>query len=398
MMSQHFEVVVIGGGTAGIMVTSRLVRQNPELKGNVVIIDPAANHYYQPLWTLVGAGVSKLEATRKPMGDVIPQGVNWIRQAVKRMAPHENKVYLQNDEDITYTYLVVCPGLQLNWSHVKGLPETIGKHGVCSNYSPEYVNETWHQIANFKEGTAIFTHPNTPIKCGGAPMKIMFLAEDYFRKHGMRAHTNVVFETSKAVLFDVKKYSNELEKLVQQRGIDVNYKSNLIEIDGENQLATFENIDTGEPKTCHFDMLHVTPPMGPLTFVKESALTDEAGWIDVNPSTLQHTQFKNVFALGDASNAPTSKTGAAIRKQAPVVASNLLQAMQGQMLTHHYDGYTSCPIVTGYNQLILAEFDYNHETKETMPFNQAKPRRSMYMLKKDILPKLYWYGMLKGWM
>lgn len=398
MMSQHFEVVVIGGGTAGIMVTSRLVRQNPELKGSVVIIDPAANHYYQPLWTLVGAGVSKLEATRKPMGDVIPQGVNWIRQAVKRMAPNENKVYLQNDEDITYTYLVVCPGLQLNWSHVKGLPQTIGKHGVCSNYSPEYVNETWHQIANFNEGTAIFTHPNTPIKCGGAPMKIMFLAEDYFRKHGMRAHTNVVFETSKAVLFDVKKYSNELEKLVQQRGIDVNYKSNLIEIDGENQLATFENIDTGEQKTCHFDMLHVTPPMGPLTFVKESALTDEAGWIDVNPSTLQHTQFKNVFALGDASNAPTSKTGAAIRKQAPVVASNLLQAMQGQMLTHHYDGYTSCPIVTGYNQLILAEFDYNHETKETMPFNQAKPRRSMYMLKKDILPKLYWYGMLKGWM
>ncbi|NJH96783.1 NAD(P)/FAD-dependent oxidoreductase, partial [Staphylococcus agnetis] len=184
-MSQHYEVVVIGGGTAGIMVTSKILRQDPSLKGKITIIDPASHHYYQPLWTLVGAGVSKLESTRKPMGTVIPQGANWLQQAVKRIAPHDNMVYLQNDESITYTYLVVCPGLQLNWSHVKGLPETIGKHGVCSNYAPQYVDETWRQISQFKGGTAIFTHPNTPIKCGGAPMKIMFLAEDYFRKHGV---------------------------------------------------------------------------------------------------------------------------------------------------------------------------------------------------------------------
>ncbi|MCO4338898.1 NAD(P)/FAD-dependent oxidoreductase [Staphylococcus agnetis] len=397
-MSQHYEVVVIGGGTAGIMVTSKILRQDPSLKGKIVIIDPASHHYYQPLWTLVGAGVSKLESTRKPMGTVIPQGANWLQQAVKRIAPHDNMVYLQNDESITYTYLVVCPGLQLNWSHVKGLPETIGKHGVCSNYAPQYVNETWRQISQFKGGTAIFTHPNTPIKCGGAPMKIMFLAEDYFRKHGVRPETNVYFETSKDVLFDVETYSNVLEDIVEKRDIHVEYQSNLVEVNGEEKRATFENIKTGARYTRHFDMLHVTPPMGPLDFVKESGLTDEAGWIDVNPSTLQHTQFNNVFALGDASNAPTSKTGAAIRKQAPVVAANVLQAMKDNMLTHHYDGYTSCPIVTGYNQLILAEFDYNHELKETMPFNQAKPRRSMYVLKKDILPKLYWYGMLKGLM
>ncbi|MCO4339963.1 NAD(P)/FAD-dependent oxidoreductase [Staphylococcus agnetis] len=397
-MSQHYEVVVIGGGTAGIMVTSKILRQDPSLKGKIAIIDPASHHYYQPLWTLVGAGVSKLESTRKPMGTVIPQGANWLQQAVKRIAPHDNTVYLQNDESITYTYLVVCPGLQLNWSHVKGLPETIGKHGVCSNYAPQYVNETWRQISQFKGGTAIFTHPNTPIKCGGAPMKIMFLAEDYFRKHGVRPETNVYFETSKDVLFDVETYSNVLEDIVEKRDIHVEYQSNLVEVNGEEKRATFENIKTGARYTRHFDMLHVTPPMGPLDFVKESGLTDEAGWIDVNPSTLQHTQFNNVFALGDASNAPTSKTGAAIRKQAPVVAANVLQAMKDNMLTHHYDGYTSCPIVTGYNQLILAEFDYNHELKETMPFNQAKPRRSMYVLKKDILPKLYWYGMLKGLM
>ncbi|TJY14352.1 NAD(P)/FAD-dependent oxidoreductase [Staphylococcus chromogenes] len=395
-MTKQHKIIIIGGGSAGIMVASRLLNQRQDLKGHITLIDPAEYHYYQPLWTLVGGGVAKLEATRKKMRKVIPKGANWIQEAVKAIQPDEQTVTLHNGDVLPYDGLVVCPGLQLNWDGVKGLKETMGQNGVCSNYSPEYVNETWRQIANFKRGTAIFTHPNTPIKCGGAPMKIMYLAEDYFRKQGIRNETEVMFETAKNVLFDVEKYSKELEKIVEKRGIHVDYQTHLVEVDGAKQLATFEEINTGKRKTVHFDLLHVTPPMGPLPFLKNSGLTDEAGWIDVNPSTLQHTQFKNVFALGDASNAPTSKTGAAIRKQAPVVASNLLQAMQGKMLTHHYDGYTSCPIVTGYDQLILAEFDYNHEMKETMPFNQAKPRRSMYILKKDVLPRMYWYGMLKG--
>ncbi|MDU0451542.1 NAD(P)/FAD-dependent oxidoreductase [Staphylococcus chromogenes] len=395
-MTKQHKIIIIGGGSAGIMVASRLLNQRQDLKGHITLIDPAEYHYYQPLWTLVGGGVAKLEATRKKMSKVIPKGANWIQEAVKAIQPNEQTVTLHNGDVLPYDGLVVCPGLQLNWDGVKGLKETMGQNGVCSNYSPEYVNETWRQIANFKRGTAIFTHPNTPIKCRGAPMKIMYLAEDYFRKQGIRNETEVMFETAKNVLFDVEKYSKELEKIVEKRGIHVDYQTHLVEVDGAKQLATFEEINTGKRKTVHFDLLHVTPPMGPLPFLKNSGLTDEAGWIDVNPSTLQHTQFKNIFALGDASNAPTSKTGAAIRKQAPVVASNLLQAMQGQILTHHYDGYTSCPIVTGYDQLILAEFDYNHETKETMPFNQAKPRRSMYILKKDVLPRMYWYGMLKG--
>ena len=395
-MTIHKSIVIIGGGSAGIMVASRLVKQRENFKGQVTIIDPAEYHYYQPLWTLVGAGVSKLEATRKKMKKVIPKGAKWLKEAVKAIHPDENIVVLQNGERVSYDALVICPGLQVNWDEVKGLKETMGQNGVCSNYSPVYVKETWRQIASFKGGNAIFTHPNTPIKCGGAPMKIMYLAEDYFRKQGIRPQTNVMFETAKDVLFDVEKYAKELEKIVEKRGIHVDYETHLVEVNGKEQCATFEHVKTGERKTVHFDLLHVTPPMGPLPFLKSSGLTDEAGWVEVHPTTMQHPQYDNVFALGDASNAPTSKTGAAARKQAPVVANHLLQMLKGEMLTHHYDGYTSCPIVTGYHKLILAEFDYNHHTKETMPFNQAKERRSMYMLKKDILPRLYWHGMLKG--
>lgn len=395
-MSKYYQIVIVGGGTAGITVASRLLRKNQSLKGKIAIIDPAEYHYYQPLWTLVGAGASSLKSSRKDMKSVIPEGVQWIKNAVSSFQPENNSIILGDNSVVSYEFLVVAPGLQINWSSIKGLKENIGKNGICSNYSPDYVRETWRQISKFKQGNAIFTHPNTPIKCGGAPMKIMYLAEDYFRKHNIRSNANVIYKTPKDALFDVGKYNKELEKIVEERDIIVDYNYNLVEIDGDKKEATFEHIKTNDRKTIDYEMLHVTPPMGPLRVLKESTLSDSDGWVDVNPTTLQHKSYSNIFALGDASNVPTSKTGAAIRKQAPIVVNNLLQVMDNEMLTHHYDGYTSCPIVTGYNKLILAEFDYNKKPKETFPFNQAKERRSMYIFKKDLLPKMYWYGMLKG--
>lgn len=397
-MSKYYQIVIVGGGTAGITVASGLLRKNQSLKGKIAIIDPAEYHYYQPLWTLVGAGVSSLKSSRKDMKSVMPEGVQWIKNAVSSFQPENNSIILGDNSVVSYEFLVVAPGLQINWSSIKGLKENIGKNGVCSNYSPDYVRETWRQISKFKQGNAIFTHPNTPIKCGGAPMKIMYLAEDYFRKHNIRSNANVIYKTPKDALFDVGKYNKELEKIVEERDIIVDYNYNLVEIDGDKKEATFEHIKTNDRKTIDYEMLHVTPPMGPLRVLKESTLSDSDGWVDVNPTTLQHKSYSNIFALGDASNVPTSKTGAAIRKQAPIVVNNLLQVMDNEMLTHHYDGYTSCPIVTGYNKLILAEFDYNKKPKETFPFNQAKERRSMYIFKKDLLPKIYWYGMLKGLM
>ena len=176
------------------------------------------------------------------------------------------------------------------------------------------------------------------------------LADDYFRKHNMRNQANVIFETAKPGIFDVPKYKKTLERIIDERNIDVDYRHNLIEINGEQRKATFENLETGETKTLDYEMLHVTPPMGPLDVIKESDLADKVGWVDIDPTTMQHKKYNNVFSLGDASNAPTSKTGAAIRKQAPVVVKNLLQVMNNEMLTHHYDGYTSCPIVKAITQ------------------------------------------------
>ncbi len=396
MKKFHFRVVIVGGGSAGISVASRMLRKSKTLHDEIAIIDPADHHYYQPLWTLVGAGAAKKEATKRDMGSVIPEGASWIQDRVIGFLPMENKLQTANHQEISYDYLVVAAGIELNWDGVKGLREAIGKNGVTTNYDYAYADYTWEVIRSFQGGTALFTHPATPIKCGGAPQKIMYLAEDYFARTGIKKDAEVVFASANPAIFDVDKYRIALEKVVERKQIDTRFKRNLIEIRGEEKKAVFEHLDTKEQEVIAYDMLHVTPPMQAPAFIKNSALADENGWVDVHKHTLQHVRYENIFALGDNSNLPTAKTGAAIRKQAPLVANNILALMKGKSLEATYQGYSSCPVVTGYNKLILAEFDYNKQPTETLPFDQGKERLSMYILKKYFLPIMYWSGMLKG--
>ncbi len=396
--TKYYSIAIVGAGTAGISIAARILRMAPHLKEKVVLIDPAEKHYYQPLWTLVGGGAALKEDTVRDQKDVIPNEAIWLKDQVVKFNPTENQVQLQSGLTIHYNYLVVAAGIEILWDKVKGLKEAIGQDGVCSNYSYEYVSDTWSNIEQFNGGTAIFTQPSTPIKCGGAPQKIMYLADDYFRKNGIRDKTEIRFMSGIANIFQVKRYADTLEEVIQRKQIKANYLEELIEINGSEKLAFFKNIETKEKTTLAYDMIHVTPPMGPPKFIAESPLSDVAGWLDVDPYTLRHNQFKNVFGAGDCTNLPTSKTGAAIRKQAPTVAENLLAVMENKDMKQRYDGYTSCPLVTGYNRLVLAEFDYDKLAKESFPIDQSKERASMYFMKKSLLPIMYWNGMLKGTM
>lgn len=393
--SIHHQVVIIGGGTAGITVAAQLTKGWGR-KIDVAVIEPSDKHYYQPLWTLVGAGLARKESTQKSEASVIPRKVTWIKDAVTEFLPEKNCIKTRDGREIRYDFLVVAAGLQVNWGKIPGLKESIGTNGVCSNYSYETVDSTWEAIRNFKGGTALFTNPSGAVKCGGAPQKIMYLADDRFREAGVREKTNIIYASALPNIFAVDKYRETLEQVIARKKIDCRFREELIEIRPATKDAIVKNLDSGELSTIHYDLLHVTPPMGPPDFISHSPLADSSGWVDVDSKTLQHQRYPNIFGIGDCSNLPTSKTGAAIRKQAPVVTSNLLAAIAKQPLKATYDGYTSCPLVTGIGKLVLAEFNYKKVPEETFPVDQSKERWSMWILKRYLLPILYWHGMLKG--
>uniref|UniRef100_A0A7C4LLP9 NAD(P)/FAD-dependent oxidoreductase n=1 Tax=Schlesneria paludicola TaxID=360056 RepID=A0A7C4LLP9_9PLAN len=391
----HHQIVIVGGGTAGITVAARLTRGWFPNR-DVAVIEPSDTHYYQPLWTLVGAGLARKETTERPERSVIPRRVTWIQDAVTEFLPDQNSVRTRDGKTISYDWLVVAAGLQINWDKIPGLKESVGKNGVCSNYTYATVDSTWEAIRTFRGGRAVFTYPSGAVKCGGAPQKIMYLADDRFRQAGVRDKTQIIYATAQPNIFAIERYRGTLEKVIARKQIDCRFRHELIEIRPESKQAIFQRLDTQERVTIPYDLLHVTPPMGPPTFIATSPLADRDGWVDVDQYTLCHKRFANVFALGDCSNLPTSKTGAAIRKQAPVLVQNLLAAMQGRPLSARYNGYTSCPLVTGIGKLVLAEFDYQKQPAETFPIDQSRERWSMWLLKRYVLPVMYWHGMLKG--
>lgn len=397
----QYDVVVVGAGSAGISTAASLLKRKPGLK--ICLIDPAESHFYQPGWTLVGGGVFKAANTRRNMADVIPAHTKWLKEAVKTFLPNENKVVLENGQKIAYQYLVVAAGIKLNWDAIEGLSETLGRNGVTSNYRYDLAPYTWDLVKNLNGGKAVFTQPPMPIKCAGAPQKAMYLSCDHWLKNDKLKDINVSFYNAGAVLFGVADYVPALESYIQKYQVNTHFTHNLVKVDGPNKRAYFATTDKDGEKSVvetEFDMLHVCPPQTAPDFIRNSPLVDAAGWVDVDKETLQHTQFKNIWSLGDVSNTPNAKTMAAARKQAPVVAQNIADAIDGNTLRAIYDGYGSCPLTVERGKIVLAEFGYGGKLLPTFPTwlnDGTKPTYLAWVLKEDLLPPFYWHGMLKGY-
>ncbi|WP_037582909.1 NAD(P)/FAD-dependent oxidoreductase [Stigmatella aurantiaca] len=398
---EHFRVVLIGGGTAGITVAARLRRQGVT---DMAIIEPSRKHYYQPLWTLVGAGVARAEDSERDEADFIPQGVRWIQERAEEVDPVAREVLTHSGLRVGYDFLVVAPGIQLDWDKVRGLREALQTPCVSSNYGFQLAPKTWEMIRGFQGGTALFTHPATPVKCAGAPQKIMYLAADHWRRTGLSERVKVLFGSGGKVLFGVKPFAEVLQGVVTRYGIDTRFQHNLVEVRGDRREAVFEvpRPEGGVAQvTLSYDFLHVTPPQSAPDFIQRGPLSHQQGpnkgWVKADKYTLQHPDFPEVFALGDASDLPTSRTGAAIRSQAPVLVENLLAVMRGAKPEARYGGYASCPLTTAYGKLLLAEFDYDGKPTPSFPFiNTLQERRDMWWMKKHGLPRLYWGFMLRG--
>ncbi|CAA0106826.1 Uncharacterised protein [Starkeya nomas] len=395
-----YDVVIVGGGAAGIATASSLLKRRPSL--DIAIVEPAECHYYQPGWTMVGAGVFQPETTRVPMGAVMPDRVTWIRQAAAGFAPDAREIALADGSSLRYRILVAAPGLRLAWEAIPGLAEALGRNGVTSNYRFDLAPYTFRLASTVQGGRALFTQPAMPIKCAGAPQKAMYLSCDIWRAAGVLPRMEVEFHNAGGVLFGVPTYVPALMEYVERYGIGLNFGSTLVGVDGDAGVATFErkgSDGTAERVERDFDMLHAVPPQRPLDVVAASPLAGAGGWIEVDPATLRHVRHPDVFALGDATNTPNAKTAAAARKQAPVVAVNVLAALEGKAPAAQYDGYGSCPLTVERGKIVLAEFGYGGALLPTFPrwiLDGSRPTRLAWFLKDRMLPPIYWHAMLKG--
>lgn len=389
------DVVIVGGGSAGIAAAASLLRRRPGL--GVVIVEPRDRHFYQPGWTMVGAGIFDRASTCRPEAAVIPRGARWLRGAVSQFRPQEDAVILADGTRLAYRMLVAAPGNVLDWQGVDGLAETLGKNGVTSNYSFETAPYTWSLVQNLREGVALFTQPPMPIKCAGAPQKAMYLSCDHWRRNGSLPRIEVAFHNAGATLFGVPEYVPPLMRYVERYGIGLEFESRLVAVDGPGRRATFAT-QQGEV-TRGFDLLHVCPPQKAPDFVARSPLADAAGYVALDPATLRHVRYENIFGLGDGGSTPNAKTAAAARKQAPIVAVNLLAALDGKTPAAVYDGYGSCPLTVERGRIVLAEFGYGGRLLPSFPkwlIDGQQPQRLSWWLKGQALPWIYWNGMLKG--
>lgn len=394
------QIVIVGGGASGLSTAASLLKRRKNL--DIAIIEPRTDHYYQPGWTMVGGGIFERSQTVRPMSDLMPKGVKWIKKAASAFDPDSNAVVLEDGARIEYEYLVAVPGLKLNWDGIEGLADTLGKNGVTSNYSYDYAPYTWELVSNMKEGKALFTQPPMPIKCAGAPRKAMYLASDAWRRRNVLKDIDVSFHNAGGVLFGISEYVPPLMEYVDRYGIDLCFKETLVAIDGSTKKASFDVVGADEQVTRvtrTFDMIHVTPPQTALDFVRDSDISNEAGWIDVDQETLQHMRYPNIFSLGDSGSTPNAKTAAAVRKQVPVAAVNLLRIMDGKPAHAVYDGCGSCPLTVERGKIVLAEFGDGGKLLPTLPkwlLNGSKPTRAAWFLKANMLPGIYYDQMQHG--
>lgn len=400
----RYGVVIVGAGAGGIAVAASLKAREPDLE--IAIIDPADVHYYQPGWTLVGAGTFEPRKTARTMGSLIPEGVHWIKAAVAAFEPDKDAVILDGCRIVKYERLIVCPGLKLDWDKIEGLVDTLGRNGVTSNYRYDLAPYTWELVKGLRKGRAIFTQPPMPIKCAGAPQKTMYLSADAWLRRGVLKDIDIHFANAGGVLFGVKDYVPALMEYVRKYSATLDFFHDLVAVDGPAKKAWF---DVSKPDTkverveMDFDMLHVCPPQTAPDFIRVSPLADAAGWVDVDQMTLRHKSYDNIWSLGDVMNAPNAKTATAARVQAPVVAENVIADIRGKSPVARYNGYSSCPLTVERGKIVLAEFGYGGALLPSFPkalIDGTRPTRAAWLLKEKILPPVYWQGMLKGreWM
>ncbi|PNI07260.1 pyridine nucleotide-disulfide oxidoreductase [Arthrobacter sp. AFG7.2] len=396
MAAQH-EVVIIGGGNAGVSLAGRLERYGVK---DVAVIEPKDHHFFQPLFSHIAGGRAQATEAVRSQESVMPKGVTWIRDAAADVDTDTNTVTLASGSTVSYGQLVVCPGLQYDWDAVPGLAEAVHSQHGASHYEFDLAPKAWTLLSGLTSGTAVFTMPAGPIKCGGASQKPMYLACDYWREKGVLDNIRVVMVQPYPTVFGVPEIDRELDRKIAEYGIELRTNSELVAVDSPSQKATIRDITTGTEENLHYDVLNAVPPQSAPDWLKATDLPaagDEGGFVEVDRQTLRHIRFHNVWSLGDAAGTTNSKSGGALRKQTMVLAKNLVAARKGKPLPAKYNGYSVCPFTVSRDTVVFAEFDDRYRPMPTIPrvptWNESK---LSWVVDRDIFPQIYWNLILKG--
>jgi sulfide:quinone oxidoreductase len=395
--NRHHKVLVIGGGNAGISLAARLRRYGVS---DIAVVEPSSRHLFQPLFSHIGGGTAEASEAVRPQSSVMPKGVTWIQDSAVDIQPESNAVALASGAQLSYGHVVVCPGLQLDWDKVPGLGESMESPHGSSNYVYELASKTWTLLSGLRRGTVVFTMPSGPVKCGGAAQKPMYLACDYWRQQGVLKDIRVVLVVPTPTVYGVPGVDEELNRKIAEYGIELRCNSELVGVDANVRTALVRDLLTGATESLPYDVLHAVPPQSAPDWLKATVLPaagDDGGFVEVDPETLRHLRYPNVWSLGDAAGTRNSKAGAALRKQTSVLAKNLKSVLRGGNPQAKYNGYSACPFTVSRSTVVFAEFDDQYRPMPSIPkVHVAKERHSTWVLERDLFPGIYWNLILKG--
>lgn len=395
-LSPETRIVVIGGGNAGLSIAGRLHNART---GKVTVIEPRERHVYAPLQSHIAGGTARASRAVRPQADVIPPGVRWLRDEVFTVDPAARRVHLVSGGRLDYDQLVVAAGLRLEWEAIPGLPEAMARPEGVSNYDLDLAAKASGVLRDLRRGTVVFTQPPEPASCGAAAQKPLYLACDWWRSLGVLDDIRVVLVLPDPVPFGIPDIDRELHRVLDGYGVEVRYSREVRSVDATSRTLTIGHGEDEE--TLSYDVLHAVPPQRAPEWIAGSGLADAGdphGLVDVDPETLRHRRYPDVWSLGDSARVATRPSGGAIRPQAKVLAKNLRAALRGAAPSARYDGYSVVPFTVSRGTVVFAEFDRWGRPRPTIPFwrSLSRERRSTWIADRRILPWVYWHLILRG--
>jgi sulfide:quinone oxidoreductase len=378
-------ILIVGGGSAGIMTAARLRNALSMDEAEITIVDRSDKHYYQPGYTLIPFGLEEVENLIKPMKDVIPAGCDFIQDEVVSFNFDNNYVETKGGERLEYDYLVLATGAKLVMEEIEGLAENLYKNGIHTFYTLEGAVKLKEALEEFEGGDFVTVQAPIPFKCPGAPIKFTLLADDYFRRKGIRNNVNITITSALPAIFSREPYASKLDAMFRDRNINTKSGFTPSEIDPEEKV-----VRSWEGDELHYDLLVVVPPNEGESIYEGTGIADATNFVMADKHKLQLEKYPNVFVLGDCANYPTSKTASGARKQAEILVKNLLAVMKGEEPKARYTGHIICPIITRFGKAMFAEFDYE---KSISP---AQEMWSNWVIKVYMLRPMYWSLMLRG--